>query len=320
MMEVKQSVANKKSFSRRFKKGTRQWLEVLPFIGIGLVLFIAFVLYPQIKNIYIAVTDFSIMPGSENKFIGLANFKRALFGAGDVSSDSYFFWIAFRNNILAVLVTVPGQLILGLVIAVLIHNVKFGKNIYKVLFYIAVICDWVVLANIFTYIFQADRSGLVNFMLLKLHLIKEPVSWLQNTWSANAVIWIFCIWKGMGWVMIIYTAALQGISKDMYEAAEIDGANKLQQFFSITIPSIKGTTFFILINLINGAMNIFPQVFLITKGGPLGTTDVLLDYTYNQAFSNFQFGYAAAVSIMTGIFVFLIAMSGKKYLRYGQQS
>jgi multiple sugar transport system permease protein len=258
------------------------------------------------------------MPGAENKFIGLANFKKALFGASDVSSDSHFFWMAFRNNVLAVLVTVPGQLILGLLLAVLINGVKFGRNVYKVLFYIAVISDWVVLANIFTYIFQSEKAGLVNFLLLKAHLIKEPVMWLQNTWSANAVIWIFCIWKGMGWVMVIYTAALQGISKDMYEAAEIDGANIIQQFFNITIPAIKGTTFFILINLTNGAMNIFPQVFLITKGGPMGTTDVLLDYTYNHAFSNFEFGYAAAVSIMTGLFVFAIAMFGKKYLRYGQ--
>ena len=114
---------------------------------------------------------------------------------------------------------------MGLLVAVLINGVKHGKNIYKVLFYLAVICDWVVVSNIFNYIFQADKAGLVNYLLINAHLISAPIAWLQNTWTANAVIWIFCIWKGVGLVMLIYTAALQGISKDMYEAAGIDRAS-----------------------------------------------------------------------------------------------
>lgn len=320
MTEVNESKVNKKNFKKRLHKGTKQWLEVIPFIGIGIILFSVFVLFPQIKNLYMAVTDYSIMPGHVNNFMGLANFKRALFGFSEIGSDSYYFWMAFRNNILAILITVPGQLILGLLVAVLINGVKYGKNIYKVLFYLAVICDWVVVSNIFSYIFQSDKAGLVNYLLISAHLISEPIAWLQNTWTANAVIWIFCIWKGVGWVMLIYTAALQGISKDLYEAAQIDGANVFQQFFGITLPSLKNTTFFLIINLTIGAMGIFLQVFLLTQGGPLGTTDVLQNYSYTRAFKYFEFGYGAAVSILTGLFIFSASMTCKKYMRYGQEN
>ncbi len=209
-------------------------------------------------------------------------------------------------------------MVLGLLIAVMIHNLKFGKNAYKIMFYIAVICDWVVVANIFDYIFQPDEGALVNFVLLKLHIISEPIAWLSETWTGNFVVWIFSIWKGFGWVMIIYTAALQGVPNDLYEAATIDGANTVQKFFHITLPCVKGTTFYLLINLINGAMNIFIQVFLLTKGNPVGTTDVMMNYIYTRAFNYFEFGYAAACGLMMGIFVFTTSMFLKRFLRYGQ--
>ena len=303
----------KKPLSERFSKGLKQWLAVLPFLAVGMTLFIVFVLYPQIKNIYIALTNYSIMPGSENTFVGISNFAKMFKDISTKGSDAYFFWIAFRNNILAVLVTVPGQLVLGLIVAVLIHNLKTGKNVYKVLLYIAVICDWVVFCNIIDYIFQPDEGSLVNYCLTTIGILKEPVAW-----SGNFVIWICSIWKGYGWVMIIYTAGLLGIPSDQYEAATMDGANAVQKFFHVTLPGLRGTTLYLLINLINGAMNIFIQVFLLTKGDPLGTTDVVMDYIYRRAFNYFDFGYAAACGIVMGIVVFAISMGLKRFLRYGE--
>lgn len=312
-MESRQS-----SFSSRFRKGVKEWMAVLPFIGVSLVLFFIFTLYPQIKNIYIALTDYSIMPGTAHPFVGFENFKKIFTDISTEGSDANYFWISFRNNILAVLVTVPGQLILGVFVAILINKIKFAKNVYKVIFYIAVICDWVVVANIFNYIFQPDSGSLVNYILLHLHLIKEPISWFSNTWTANAVIWIFSIWKGFGWVMIIYIAALTDVPRDLYEVAILDGANAWQKFVNITLPCTKGTLFYLIINLINGAMNIFIQVFLLTQGNPLGTTDVLMDYIYTRAFNYFQFSYAAACGIFMGIFVFTTSMLLKKWMRYGE--
>jgi multiple sugar transport system permease protein len=153
---------------------------------------------------------------------------------------------------------------------------------------------------------------------LKLHLISDPISWLQNTWTANFVIWVLGIWKGIGWVMVIYLAALQGIPNELYEAAEVDGANPVQTFFKIIIPLIKPTTFFILINLIIGAFGVFIQVMMITNGAPLGTTDVLLNYMYNRAFSDFEFGYASAISVIIGIVIMAITLLLKRLLKYDE--
>lgn len=308
-----------KSLSVRFIRGLKQWLAVLPFLAVGMTLFIVFVLYPQIKNIYIALTDYSIMPGSKNEFVGLDNFANMFRNVTVKGSDANFFWLAFRNNILAVLVTVPGQMILGLLVAVAIHNLKTGRNVYKILLYIAVICDWVVFCNIIDYIFQPDEGSLINYFLMSAGILQEPVAWLKSTWTGNLVIWICSIWKGFGWVMIIYTAGLQGIPNDQYEAATMDGANAVDKFFHITLPGLKATTFYLLINLINGAMNIFIQVFLLTQGDPLGTTDVVMDYIYKRAFSYFEFGYAAACGLVMGVVVFAASMFLKKFLRYGQE-
>ena len=288
----------KKPLSERFSKGLKQWLAVLPFLAVGMTLFIVFVLYPQIKNIYIALTNYSIMPGSENTFVGISNFAKMFKDISTKGSDAYFFWIAFRNNILAVLVTVPGQLVLGLKL----YDIQVLR----------------VFCNIIDYIFQPDEGSLVNYCLTTIGILKEPVAWLKNTWTGNFVIWICSIWKGYGWVMIIYTAGLLGIPSDQYEAATMDGANAVQKFFHVTLPGLRGTTLYLLINLINGAMNIFIQVFLLTKGDPLGTTDVVMDYIYRRAFNYFDFGYAAACGIVMGIVVFVISMGLKKFLRYGE--
>ena len=307
----------KKPLSERFSKGLKQWLAVLPFLAVGMTLFIVFVLYPQIKNIYIALTNYSIMPGSENTFVGISNFAKMFKDISTKGSDAYFFWIAFRNNILAVLVTVPGQLVLGLIVAVLIHNLKTGKNVYKVLLYIAVICDWVVFCNIIDYIFQPDEGSLVNYCLTTIGILKEPVAWLKNTWTGKLcyldLLNLEGLWLGYDHYTAVFLESHQ-ISMKLQRWME----PMRSEFFHVTLPGLRGTTLYLLINLINGAMNIFIQVFLLTKGDPLGTTDVVMDYIYRRAFNYFDFGYAAACGIVMGIVVFVISMGLKKFLRYGE--
>ena len=306
----------KDALAVRFRKGLRQWAAVLPFITVGLVLFITFVLYPQIKNIYIAFTDYSIMPGAETPFAGLSNFQRAFEGMFERGTDAYYFWISFRNNILAVLVTVPGQLVLGLLVAVMIHNLKFGKNVYKSMFYIAVICDWVVVANIFDYIFQPDDGSLVNYILLQLHIIKEPIAWLQETWTGNFVIWVFSIWKGFGWVMIIYTAALQGISNDLYEAATIDGATRLQRIIHINLPAIMPTIVIMLIMAVGGIMNLsFEKVLLMQTDSNTAVSEVISTYVYKLGIQRAQYSLSAAVGLFNNIINLILLVTVNKVSR-----
>ena len=296
---------------QKVKKGLKQWGEVAPYILIGMILVLIFVIYPQIKNIYMSFTKYNLIPGTKSPFVGLDNYKLALIG-----DEKEKFWLAFRNVILYGVFTIPLGMLIGLIMAVLINSVKKFNLFYRGALYLPVLVDWIVVAIIFIYIFQDGDHGLANYFLLKLHIIKEPVAWLQNTWTANAVIWILGIWKNVGWTMFIYLAALQGISKEVYEAAAIDGSKPVQTFFKITLPLLKNTTYYILINLIIGSFNVFIAVYMITQGGPLGTTDVLQNYMYNQAFKYFNFGYACALSVIIALSIIILTIARNKFFKY----
>ncbi|WP_218841885.1 carbohydrate ABC transporter permease [Lacticaseibacillus absianus] len=295
-------------------KQRRENMTALMFIGVGLFLFTVFIFYPQVKNVYMAFTNYNIMPGSENRFVGFENFK-SMFATGGTFGNSDSFMLALRNSVLAVLVTVPGQLILGLVIAIMIDRVSHGRLFYKVMLYIPVISSWVVVSILFKYLFQDTKGSLINYYLLKLNLISHPVAWLQNTWTASAVIWALCIWKGVGWVIIIYNAAIQTLPKELYEVSYLEGANPIQRFFYITLPLLKKTTIYVVVQLTIGAFGIMIQVMLITAGGPMGTTETLNSYMYSKAFTEFQFGYSSAVSLVMGAVVIGTTLLQRKLMR-----
>lgn len=308
--EMHKTVA-KKAVNRNFKTGLKQWIEVAPFILIGFVLVCIFVVYPQIKNIWMSLTQYNIMEPSTSTFVGFDNYAKAL--VGDESGN---FWVAFRNVILYGVMTIPAGMLIGLVLAVLVNNVKKHAIFFRSMLYLPVLIDWIVVSIIFIYLFSDGNAGLINYYLLKLHIIQQPIAWFSDTWTANAVIWIFGIWKSIGWTLIIYLAGLQGISKELYEASEIDGANPVKKFWKITVPLLRPTTFYVLINLIIGSFNVFFAVYMLTSGGPMGTTDVLQNYMYNQAFKFMNFGYACAISVITGISIILLTLFRDKFFKY----
>ena len=127
----------------------------------------------------------------------------------------------------------------------------------------------------------------------------ERVSWTQSTGWVTAVIIIICVWKGLGQTIVLYIAGLQSIPREIYEAAELDGASSLQSFAYITIPMLRNTTTFVLITSIIGAFNMFEPVQLISHGGPDGTTKVILYQIYDEAFNNFNMGMSNALSVLT---------------------
>lgn len=273
---------------------------MFPFIFLGLVGVAVFVVFPLLKGIYMSFFEYNILFPKQSTFIGLDNFAR-------VFQDKKFY-LALRNTVLYSVVTVPGQWGLGIFLAILI-NAQFIKYkiFFRTVYYIPVITSWVVVSFLFKYLFADGKYGLVNYILYeKLNLISQPISWLQSEWTAMIVIWTLGIWKGVGWVMVIYLAALQSIPNTLYESAEIDGAKAGQVFGFITLPLLRPTTLFVVINLIIGSFNVFIQVLLITNGGPLGRTEVLLSYMYKQAFQFFDFGYASAISVTLGLMIFFV--------------
>lgn len=280
-----------------------------PFVLPGLILACVFVLYPMLFNIRISFSNYQIVQRSMS-WVGLDNYITLFTERGDR------LWLAIRNNFLYALVTTPFILLFGLIFAVVINNLKHGRVFFRTCFYLPVITSWVIVGNVFTYMFNAGGAGLMNYLLKDVFgLLPQYVPWLQRTWTANLVIWMLGIWKNIGWAMIIYLAGLQGISGDLYEASSIEGASKTQQFRFITIPMLKSTTFYVLVNMIIGSFGVFIQVLMLTSGNPRGTTSVLQYLLYDKSFNLFEFGQGAAIGMITALLVLATTLALNKVFK-----
>jgi multiple sugar transport system permease protein len=140
------------------------------------------------------------------------------------------------------------------------------------------------------------------------HLTSTPTSWLGGRWTGMAAVSALGVWKGIGWSMMIYLAALQGVPKELQESAQVDGANAWQRFRAVTLPAIRPATVFVTVMLVIGGFNVFTSVLLVTGGGPADSTQVLLTYMYEQAFKNLDFGYASAIAVLLTLFVFALSL------------
>jgi len=243
---------------------------------------------------------YDIIQNQATAYVGLSNYC-AMF------RDSKYM-LAFLNTVLYTVITVPGQMFLGLILACLMNAPIRGKTVFKVVSYLPVLTSWVIVSLIFKYLFMSGKSGLINYFLLKTGLAYKPVAWLQNQWTANVVLWLFGIWKGVGWVMVVYLGALQAVPGDIYEAAQIDGSGRLRTFLSITVPMVKNTTLYLMTVLMIGGFGAYIHVMMITEGAPLGTTNQLMNLMYNTAFSKYDFGYATAQAVTMGLIIFLLTL------------
>jgi multiple sugar transport system permease protein len=276
-----------------------RWYVPYLFLLPGLALYVLWMIYPLGYEFYISFFDWKIMPGQVSDYVGLSNYR-------DVLHDRYF-WISLNNTVRYVAVTVAGQMILGLALAVLVHRVFIGKRLFRAIYYLPVITSWVVVSFLFQFLFSSNPGGLVNYLLVSVFgVLDKPVLWMSETKTAWVIIYALGIWKGMGWTMVIFLAALQGVPPELYEVAAIDGAGEWRQFRHVTLPLIRRTTLFILVALIIGGFQVFISVYLITGGGPLHRTEVVLSYMYDRAFDKLRFGYGASLSyILAAIVVFV---------------
>jgi multiple sugar transport system permease protein len=288
------------------------WYVPYLFLLPGLALYLLWMLYPLIYELYISFFDWKIIPGQQSTFIGFENYQKALNDAA--------FWLSLRNTFQYTAVTVVGQLVLSLAAALLLHRVVVGKRIFRAIYYLPVVTAWVVVSFLFEFIFSSSPAGLINYLLVNiLHVASDPISWIGNPNTAWIIIYALGIWKGVGWGMVIFLAALQGIPTELYEAAAIDGADEWRQFTRITLPLIRRTTSFVVVALIIGGFQVFISVFLITGGGPLHRTEVLLSYMYNQSFKKLSFGYGAALSYILTAIVVLISFVQMRFFNRAEE-
>ena len=265
----------------------------------GLTVFGLFTVYPIVRLFWMSLCDISFSSMLEQPFAGLDNYK-AVFG-------DETFWTVFVNSIVYTLVTVPGQMILGLFTAILLNGIKRFSVTFRVINYLPVVTSWVIASLVFRYVFNTE--GLLNYFLWKtLGITTSNVRWLDSRWGGMTVAMILGIWKGIGWNMVIFLAALQQVPRELYEAADMDGCGAWKKLIHVTLPGIRGTILFALIELTIGGFNVFTSVKMITGGKPAHQTDTLLTYMYYKAFSTGKFGYAAALSFVMALTLGLLAI------------
>jgi multiple sugar transport system permease protein len=284
---------------RNPRRGARSADTALLFIAPGLVLFLALIIYPMVKAFQMSLYDWNVVASSASRFTGFDNYVKAY--------HDPVFWRALVNSGAYMAFTVPPQIVLGLLIAILLNNKAPGRALFRVLFYLPVVTSWVVVSLLFQYLF-AD-SGLVNWMLHDVtHASGHPISWLSGRWTGMIAISALGVWKGIGWSMMIFLAALQGVPKELLESAQVDGANAWQRFRAVTLPAIWPAGAFVTIMLVIGGFNVFTSVLLMTNGGPADSTQVLLTYMYQQAFKYLNFGYGASIAVLLTLLVFALSM------------
>jgi multiple sugar transport system permease protein len=282
-------------------------VRMLAFLLPGLIVIALFTFYPIIKMFVMSFFDWKIGYNQASQFVGLENYR-------DVFSDPTA-GMAIANTLFYAAVTVPLQMVIGLLVALLINGIKKFSVTFRLLYYLPVITSWVVVALLFRYIFS--NHGLLNYLITDVfHWTDKSVGWLSTRWPALSATTLLGIWKGIGWNMVIFLAALQAVPKEYYEAASIDGLSGSQKFFRITLPNIRGTILFALVMLIIGAFNTYTPIAVITGGNPAHQTEVALTWIYNQTFNaTDKMGYAAALSFVLTAIVAVLAVILFRVLR-----
>lgn len=273
--------------------------QILGLLFPGLFIFGMFTVYPIVRLFWMSFFKWDFGSFLDQEFIGFRNYA-------DVLSDENF-RIAFTNTIVYTLVTVPAQMFLGLMVALLIHSVSHFKIGFRVAYYLPVITSWVIASLVFKYVFNTE--GLLNYFLTNvIHLTSQNIRWLDSRWGGMTVAMLLGIWKGIGWNMVVFLAALQTVPLELYESASLDGAGSFRKFWYITLPGIKATILFALVMLTIGGFNVYTSTKLITGGKPGHDTEVVLTWMYYKAFSNGKFGYSAALSFIIAVVLGILAL------------
>lgn len=276
------------------------------FIIPAVVLLAAFLLYPALQTVRYAFTDYNIMRPDRIKFCGLNNFIE-LFQDGD-------FWIAVKNTLHFTVLVVPFQTVLALALALLISSRRKGVAIFRAAYFSPQVTSMVVVAILWTVLYNSNpSSGLLNALFVKLGM--EPCGFLNDPATAMNSIIFMSAWQGAGYQMMIFLAGLQGIPKEQYEAASIDGAGKIKSFFFVTLPGLKNVISYVIMITVIQAMKLFTQPYVMTKGGPQNATRTLVYYVYEQGFQKRNFGYACAVAAIFFVIVISLSMGMKKIIK-----
>lgn len=283
------------------KKSEGRWglLMVSPYI----VHFVVFVAVTFLASLYFSFSDYDIL--NPPQWVGLANYEKLV--------HDPVFWKALWNTVYFAVLFVPAQTFLALVLAVALNQKLRGLKLIRLAHFLPVISSWTVIYYVADAIFN-PRFGMANSLLMRLGL--EPQKWLQDEWLVIPILVLVAVWKGVGYIMVIFLAGLQNVPQELYEAADMDGAGVVRKFFHITMPMISGTTFLVLILSTISTFQAFEQIYVMTggsvdataAGGPNNASLLLMVYLYREGFSFLHMGYASAIAWVLFIMLFAFTL------------
>lgn len=277
-----------------YETGWKRTLVLALFLGPSLVGITAFVVVPILTSFGLAFTNWDLLTAP--RFVGLDNFRRLL-----VDPE---FWTTLRNTVKYLVGYVPLVLILALAIAVALNQRLPARGFFRALYFLPVVTSWVAVSLMWMWLYN-PVFGLVN-NFLGWFGIRGPGWLFDANWAMPAVI-LTSVWKDTGFMMVILLAGLQGIPGEYYEAASIDGASPWQKLRFITVPLLMPALFFALMISLIGSFQVFDQVYIMTGGGPAGATMVLMERIVRNAFGYNRMGYAAAMSWILFVFIFVVS-------------
>ena len=292
--------AEKKKISGR-KRDER--VAAYIFVAPAVILLIAFLVVPMIYTVYFSGFKYQIMRPDAMKFIGFENYQKLF-------SDKNF-WLALKNTVYFTVIVVPCQCVLALALALLVSKKFRGVAVFRTMYFAPQLTSMVVISVLWSVLYNANpNTGLINSILVSLGM--SPIKFLSDASTAMNSIIFMSAWQGAGYQMMIFLAGLQGIPRDQYEAASVDGATKFKQFLYITIPGLKGTIKYVIMITMIQAMKLFTQPYIMTQGGPKNSTKTLVYYIYTQGFQKGNFGYACSIAAVFFVIVVCMSMAMKK--------
>ena len=274
----------------KYYKSYAPYLFLIPaFVILGVFFFI-----PFFQTFFLSFNDYSNIYSAE--YVGLQNYI-ALF-------KSPIFYKVMFNTFLYLILTVPILVTVSLFLAILINQKIRGVTLYKILIYFPVIVSIVVAAIAFKWLYA--QHGILNYGLSLIGI--SPIGWITDPKYSLISVALVTIWKGLGYYMMIYLAALMSVPQDLYEACDIDGANFFQKHLTVTIPQIMPTVALVSTISAISALKVFAEIYVMTKGGPLNSSKTIVYYIYERAFENLDLGYSSALAVILLIIVMAFSL------------
>ena len=281
----------------------REYLGALLFVLPALINFAVFRYFPIVRAFWVSLWDYSLL-GGFGGFRGLEQYTRAL--------QDPIFWLSMRVTVLFVLLKVPLQVVLALGLALVTQREVRGMGVVRSAIFTPVVSSMIVVSIVWAMMYHSQQ-GLINSMLASFGLPRQR--FLSDPTLALPAITLMTIWKEVGFSMIIFLAGLKGIASEYYEAAAMDGANRLQNLWYITLPLLKRVMMFVVVTQTIQSFQVFAPVYAMTRGGPQDATKVIVYYIYQHAFAFQDMGYASTLSIMVLFVILAVSLVQMRVLR-----